>query len=81
MHDVVEDTDITLGELAEIFLVNVIDALRLMTHDPKIPYLGYVKKIRDNPIARKFKLADLRHNSDLRWFNSVTEKDLRRVGK
>lgn len=81
LHDVVEDTDTTLDELAEIFPQEVIDALRLMTHDPEVPYLDYVKKIKDNPLARKVKLADLRHNSDLSRLNNATKKDLKRVDK
>lgn len=81
LHDVVEDTDTTLDELAEIFPQKVIDALRLMTHDPEVPYLDYVKKIKDNPLARKVKLADLRHNSDLSRLNNATKKDLKRVDK
>ena len=81
LHDVVEDTDTTLDELAEIFPEEAIDALRLMTHDTSVPYLDYVKKIKDNPIARKVKLADLRHNSDLSRLSSVTEKDFKRIEK
>lgn len=81
LHDVVEDTDTTLDDLAEVFPSEVIDALRLMTHDTSVPYLDYVKKIKDNPIARKVKLADLRHNSDLSRLNYVGEKDLCRIEK
>lgn len=52
-----------------------------MTHDETVPYLEYIKKIKDDPIARKVKLADLSHNSDLSRLNSVTEDDLKRKGK
>ena len=81
LHDVIEDTDTTLDELAVVFPIEVINALRLMTHNPAVPYLDYVKKIKDNPIAAKVKLADLRHNSDMSRLNSVEEKDLRRIEK
>ena len=81
LHDVVEDTDITLDELAADFPAEVIDALRLMTHDKSVPYLEYVKRIKTNPIAAKVKLEDLRHNSDLTRLDEVTEKDLERVEK
>lgn len=64
LHDVVEDTDVTLEELAKIFPKEVIDAIALMTHDDDTPYLDYVAKIKENPIARTVKLADLMHNSD-----------------
>lgn len=64
LHDVVEDTDITLDQLAETFPREVIDALALLTHEDGIDYYAYVAKIKGNPIARTVKLADLTHNSD-----------------
>ena len=82
LHDIVEDTDYTLQDLKALgFPCNVIDALALMTHDPKVPYMEYVKGISANPLATKVKLADLRHNSDLSRLDSVDEKVLSRVKK
>ena len=82
LHDVVEDTNYTLQDLKALgFPSNVIDALALMTHDPKVPYMEYVKGISANPLATKVKLADLRHNSDLSRLDSVDEKALYRVKK
>ena len=82
LHDVVEDTDYTLEDLKAMgFPNNVIDALALMTHDPRVPYMEYVKAISANPLATKVKLADLRHNSDLSRLDSVDEKALSRVKK
>lgn len=64
LHDVAEDTDITLEQLAEDFPAPVIEALRLLTHSQNEDYFEYVSKIRDNPIAKAVKLADIAHNSD-----------------
>ena len=64
LHDVAEDTDITLDDLAQEFPREVIDVLKLLTHDKDTDYFTYVRAIRENPIARKVKLADLAHNSD-----------------
>lgn len=65
LHDVVEDTEMTLDDLREAgILPEVIDAIALLTHAPGVPYLEYVRELRKNPIARAVKLADLRHNSD-----------------
>lgn len=64
LHDVVEDTDVTIEELAKIFPKEVIDAIALMTHTKGADYLEYVAAIRANPIARTVKLADIAHNSD-----------------
>ena len=64
LHDVVEDTDTTLDELARAFPPEVIDALRLLTHEAGVPYLDYVRAIAVNPLARAVKRADLAHNLD-----------------
>ena len=64
LHDVVEDTDITMEELSREFPPEVIDAVKLLTHDDTTPYFDYVRAIKANPIARKIKLADIAHNSD-----------------
>lgn len=82
LHDTVEDCDITFENLIEAGLPDeVIEAIKLMTHDKNVPYMDYVRKIKDNPIAKAVKLADLRHNSDLSRLNNVTEKDLKRKEK
>ena len=64
LHDVVEDTDVTLEELCAIFPREVTDAVALMTHNDDTPYLDYVARIKENPIARAVKISDLLHNSD-----------------
>ena len=82
LHDVVEDTFYTLQDLLAMgFNQEVLDAIALMTHDKNMPYMEYVAKIRENPIARAVKLADLRHNSDLTRMDEITETELKRVEK
>ena len=82
LHDVVEDTPYTLGDLEEMgFPPQVLEAIGLMTHDESVPYLDYVSRIKGNPIARTVKLADLRHNSDLTRLDTVDERALARVQK
>lgn len=72
LHDTVEDTDVTLQQLAEMFPAEVVEAVRLLTHDPDTDYFDYVRAIRGNPIAMKVKLADLAHNTDETRFAGVT---------
>lgn len=64
LHDVVEDTSVTLAALSAVFPKEVTDAVALLTHDDNEAYLEYVNKIKGNPIARAVKLADLHHNCD-----------------
>lgn len=82
LHDVVEDTPVTFADLAEMgFSRQVIEAIQAMTHPEGVPYMEYVAGIRNNPIARRVKLADLRHNSDLRRLDQPDETALARVEK
>ena len=64
LHDTVEDTAVTLEDLAKDFPAEVVNAVRLLTHDDDVEYFDYVRAIKANPIAVKVKLADLEHNSD-----------------
>lgn len=64
LHDVVEDTDVTLDDLEKQFPPEVVEGVRLMTHDPAVDYFDYVRAIKGHPVAQKVKLADLAHNSD-----------------
>jgi len=64
LHDVVEDTSLTIEDLEKNFPKTVIEAVRLLTHDDNVDYFDYVRKIKTNPIATKVKLEDLNHNSD-----------------
>ena len=82
LHDVVEDSELTLDDLRQMgFGDAVIAALALLTHDPAVEYMDYVRAIKDNPIARAVKLADLRHNSDLTRLDTVDDKAKARAQK
>ena len=82
LHDVVEDTPYTLDDLRQMgFPEDVLAALTLLTHDDAEPYMDYVRRLKDNPIARAVKLADLRHNSDLTRLNRIDARALARVEK
>ena len=84
LHDVVEDTDWTIEDLAQQgFSSNIISALILLTHNSETAYLDYVWEIAlsANIYAKIVKLEDLQHNSDLSRFSVLDEKTLGRVDK
>ena len=82
LHDVVEDSGYTPGELSQAGFPNeVVQAVRALTRGPQMRYLDYVARLRQNPIARRVKLADLAHNSDLSRLGYVSDRDRRRVLK
>lgn len=82
LHDVLEDTACTVEELRQAgFPEPVLKALQLLTRDPHANYLEYVERLRANPIARRVKMADLAHNSNLYRLDRVTDRDRRRLVK
>lgn len=81
-HDLVEDTDTTYDELRSMGFTNrVIDGIAALTKLPGESYDQYKERVKANPDAIKVKMADLRHNTDIRRLKGVTEKDLARVEK
>ena len=82
LHDVVEDTEWTLDDLkTEDFPESVLEAVELLTHGKNKPYMEYILRIKNNPLARKVKIADLSHNVDLSRLPEVTMKDIMRCRK
>ena len=81
LHDVPEDTDVTLDQLAPILPPRLLNALDLLTRRPGEPYQDYIKRLSQDPLAVQVKLADLTHNMDLSRIPCPTEKDLRRLEK
>lgn len=82
LHDVLEDTDYTVDDIRAAGMnEEVIEALLLLNHNPKVEYMNYVRHLSKNDIARHVKICDLQHNSNLSRLETVTEKDLKRVEK
>ena len=79
LHDTVEDTEVTVGEIREIFGDRIADAVALMTHADGVPYMDYVKEIGKDPLARKVKLADLTSNMDISRIKDPGQKDYDRI--
>ena len=81
LHDVVEDTKVTFEQLEKEFSKEIIEILKLLTHDKETDYMEYVKKIKENPIAKKIKKADIIHNADETRLETITENDILRREK
>ena len=82
LHDIVEDTDISLDDLRnEGFSEEVVSAVGCLTKQDSENYDSYIERISFNPLAVKIKLADLEDNRDLTRLPEVTDKDLERIEK
>lgn len=81
LHDVIEDTEYTAQDLLDMgFSQSVVDCVVLLTHQSGVSYSDYILQIKQNPIARKVKLADLKHNMDnARFDGEVPEYFLKKT--
>ena len=64
LHDVVEDSSITLQDLAQEFPPEILAAVDAITHRPLEAREDYYQRIAADELARAAKLADLDDNSD-----------------
>lgn len=82
LHDVVEDSAWTLEDLRmEGLPEKVVQAVGILTKNRDESNEEYLMHVKQNPLARQVKLADLQHNSDLSRLTTVTEIDRKRAEK
>lgn len=82
MHDLIEDTETTFEDLVEHgFSERVIKGVRAVTKVDGQSEEEYLNGIKMNIDAVKVKLADLRHNTDVRRLKGLSDKDLLRMRK
>ena len=82
LHDVVEDTDVTLDSLREYgFSEEIIEAIRLLTRSKEDSYEDFVRGTLKNNIARNVKIADIKENMKIERIKEPTEKDYQRLEK
>jgi (p)ppGpp synthase/HD superfamily hydrolase len=81
LHDVVEDTSVTLADLKQVFPREITDAVDAITKRADEAYDSYIARVKNNPVARKVKLADLRHNMDTSRLRKVSAGDSARLAK
>nr|WP_278430741.1 HD domain-containing protein [Brevibacillus laterosporus] len=82
LHDVLEDTDVTADDLREAgFPKEVVEAVMILTKNSKEDYDSYIKRVKQNQLARAVKIADIKDNLDLTRIAEPTEADVARIEK
>lgn len=77
LHDLVEDHRDKYDFdylIKEGFPLEVVDILRLLTHEKEVPYMEYIKSISKNQIAREVKIQDLKHNINIDRMDGIKSK-------
>ena len=82
LHDVCEDTPITLEDLKDMgFTYRIVNSIRLLTRTDKLTYEQYLRRLRMDSAARAVKIADLKHNMDITRIPNPSAKDYARIEK
>lgn len=82
LHDVVEDSNVTLDDLRQAgFSEEVVTAVAAVSRQNDETYEEFIHRLRPNALAAKVKLADLTDNMDMRRLKTITPKDLARIEK
>lgn len=81
LHDVLEDTDVTVDALRKIFPNEIVDTLITLTHRKDESYFEYIQRISTSKLAKKVKVADLLHNLDITRIKEPTKQDYERLEK
>ena len=82
LHDVVEDTDWTMEQLQqEGYNREILDALDCLARRDGEEYGDFIKRVKQNPLSVKVKIADLEDNLNVSRLKEVTEADATRFEK
>ena len=82
LHDVLEDTSVTIDMLwddgfSDAFLKD----LSLLTRDENTPYDEYILRIKENNNVRKVKIADMRDNTNILRYHELESKHMKMIEK
>lgn len=85
-HDVIEDTFDSVGDGVMFlnsrgFSQRVVQGILALTKRPDQTFENYKRQVMANKDAILVKMADLRHNSDIRRLKGVGPKDIERIEK
>lgn len=64
LHDVVEDTAVTMARLSLEFPTLVVELVDALTKRQGETYWDYIDRVKKNHLAVRIKIADARHNAD-----------------
>ena len=80
LHDVIEDSDMTIEDLINYgFETDILDAVNAMTHYENEDYDEYIDRVISNPIAIRVKINDLTDNMDMRRLKIMDDESIGRL--
>ncbi|MCA1064864.1 GTP pyrophosphokinase (plasmid) [Rossellomorea sp. AcN35-11] len=79
LHDILEDTTMTVTELLKHFPREIVEAVEALTRRPEETYREFILRVKENTLARVVKIADMEENMDLSRIPNPTQVDYERV--
>lgn len=79
LHDVVEDTEVTLNDLHRMFPSQIVAAVDAITIRPNEARAEYYQRVKKNQLATAVKLKDIAHNADPARLALLDEKTRSRL--
>lgn len=74
LHDTIEDTDVTAEYLLEKGIPkHIVEAVQLLTKPEDEEYESYLWRVKESPLAKQVKLADLANNTDPKRASGLNE--------
>ena len=81
LHDVVEDSPITLRDLNEAFGPSVTEIVDSLSRRGREPYIDFIHRCNRDPLAKIIKIADIEDNLNPQMTLAPTKENLSRVKK
>ena len=79
LHDVVEDTDVTIEDIREHFGEDVSRAVDAITRRKGELYFDYIHRVKQHPEATQVKLADLHYNLNEKTKPSLAKRNRKAI--
>lgn len=74
LHDTIEDTSVTADYLLKKGIPKeIVEIVVLLSKPEDEEYESYLSRVKQNPLAKAVKLADLAHNTDPERANGLNE--------
>lgn len=81
-HDTIENTFVTAEDLIhEGFSKEIVDAIIALSRNDGESYMDFIRRCKQNELARKVKIADIEDNMDISMITEPSVEDYERVKK
>lgn len=82
LHDVIEDSEVTIEELRGLgFSEEILTAIQLLTRSTEDSYEEFIEKTTRDRTARNVKIADVQENMNISRIKNPTQEDVHRLEK